>query len=268
MAFINGLFSVLVFLFLILIFLGLIKPSWFKMQSRLKAAGIFFIAMVVSVIVVGATTSEEEKARQTAEREKNQKIEAIDAERKKIDNQQNKQESINTPQPAVIPEVSKEPLKPVANEKINTSLGFTPEQFREKLNDEIIQINADGFKPLKKIKVVDGVFNISGLSGQDLSLVGKVNSQGRIESLNYIFTPVDTQEKLAPIMLYIGLTAKIINPEMVMDKKSPQIINLMTEAAKGIENENNTHTAKVGDVTYSATASKVIGFWFSFNSGN
>ncbi|BBF79279.1 MULTISPECIES: hypothetical protein [Acinetobacter] len=266
MGFLNGLFALLSVVFLVLLIVGLINPSWVKMKSRGKSTLIYFIAMLACSVVVGVTTSDEEKARQKAESEKRQQIEAAEAEKKKIDSEQNKQESINPPQPEVIPEISKETLKPVANEQSNASLGFTPEEFRQKLNDEIIQVDADGLKPLKKIEVVKGTFNIGDLSGLDLSLLGKVNNQGKIESLNYIFPPSKTEEEVAGVLLYLGLTAKILNPEISMEKKSPKIVDLITKAAKGIDNKENMHREKVGNVTYFTNASKNTGFWFGFDA--
>lgn len=266
MGFLNIIFALLSVVCLILLIVGLINPKWVKMKSRGKSTLVYFIAMLICSVVVVATTSDEEKARQKAESEKRQQIEAAEAEKKKIDGGQNKQESINSPQPAVIPDISKEPLKPVADNKINASLGLTPEEFRQRLNDEIIQVDADGLKPLKKIEVIKGVFNIGDLSGLDLSLVGKVNNQGKIESLNYIFPPSKTEDEVAGVMLYLGLTAKILNPEISMEKKSSKIVDLITKAAKEIENKENIHKTRVGNITYFANASKNTGFWFGFDA--
>lgn len=266
MAFINGLFCLLAIISFILIFVGLAKPTLFKMTSRLKAAGLFFVAMVVCLIVIGATISDEEKARQAAESKKIQQIEAAEAEKKKIDTEQNKHESINPPQPAVIPEISKEPLKPVADEKINASLGFTPEEFRQKLNDEIIEAGVPSLTPLKKFEIKDGSFQVFNIANINLALNGKVNEKGKVSALTYIFVPNENTDDIAKIMLYVGLTAKVISPEIETKIKTEKIINLMTKAAKGFKSEKNYHSDKLGGVKYFATASPNIGVWAGFDA--
>lgn len=66
MAFINGLFALLTLLFLILMIVGLIKPSLVKMTSRGKAFIVFFVGMIVSSLIFNSTMSDEEKAKAQA----------------------------------------------------------------------------------------------------------------------------------------------------------------------------------------------------------
>ncbi len=73
MAFVNGLFALLSVVFFVCLIVALIKPSIFKIKTRLKAFLIFFVAMIVSSIIVGATVSDEEKARIAAENKANAK---------------------------------------------------------------------------------------------------------------------------------------------------------------------------------------------------
>lgn len=73
MAFVNGLFALLSVVFFVCLIVALIKPSIFKIKTRLKAFLIFFVAMIVSAIIVGATVSDEEKARIAAENKANAK---------------------------------------------------------------------------------------------------------------------------------------------------------------------------------------------------
>ncbi|MDI3237506.1 hypothetical protein QK338_05170 [Acinetobacter ursingii] len=266
MGFFNGLFALLSVVCLILLIVGLINPKWVKMKSRWKSTLVYFIAMLVCSVVVALTTSDEEKARQAAESKKRQQIEATEAEKKKIDSEQNKQESINPPQPAVIPEISKEPLKPVADEKINASLGFTPEEFRQKLNDEIIEAGVPSLTPLKKFEIKDGSFQVFNIANINLALNGKVNEKGKVSALTYIFVPNESTDDIAKIMLYVGLTAKVISPEIETKIKTEKIINLMTKAAKGFKSEKNYHSDKLGGVTYFATASPNIGVWAGFDA--
>ncbi|WP_257232162.1 Ltp family lipoprotein [Acinetobacter sp. YH01020] len=63
MSFLNGLFSLLSVIFFICLIIALIKPSIFKIKTRLKAFLIFFTAMIVSSLIVNATMSDEERAR-------------------------------------------------------------------------------------------------------------------------------------------------------------------------------------------------------------
>ena len=63
MAFLNGLFALLSVIFFICLIVALIKPSIFKIKTRLKAFLIFFTAMIVSSLIVNATMSDEERAR-------------------------------------------------------------------------------------------------------------------------------------------------------------------------------------------------------------
>ena len=63
MAFFNGLFALLSVIFFICLIVALIKPSSFKIKTRLKAFLIFFTAMIVSSLIVNATMSDEERAR-------------------------------------------------------------------------------------------------------------------------------------------------------------------------------------------------------------
>ncbi len=81
MGFLNGLFALLSAVFLVLLIVGLINPSWVKMKSRGKSTLIYFIAMLACSVVVGVTTSDEEKARQKAESEKRQQIELAEKEK-------------------------------------------------------------------------------------------------------------------------------------------------------------------------------------------
>ena len=63
MAFLNGLFAFLSVIFFICLIVALIKPSIFKIKTRLKAFLIFFVAMIVSSLIFNATMSDEERAR-------------------------------------------------------------------------------------------------------------------------------------------------------------------------------------------------------------
>ncbi len=61
MSFLNGLFSVLSVVFFICLIIGLVKPSIFKLQTRLKAFFVFFLAMIICSAGVSFTMSDEQK---------------------------------------------------------------------------------------------------------------------------------------------------------------------------------------------------------------
>lgn len=63
MAFLNGLFTLLSVILFILLFVALIKPSIFKIKTRLKAFLIFFTAMIVCSVGISFTLSDEQKAK-------------------------------------------------------------------------------------------------------------------------------------------------------------------------------------------------------------
>lgn len=83
MAFLNGLFAFLSVIFFICLIVALIKPSIFKIKTRLKAFLIFFVAMIVSSLIFNATMSDEERARI----EQQQQIAEVEREAKDTLNQ-------------------------------------------------------------------------------------------------------------------------------------------------------------------------------------
>ena len=54
MAFLNGLFALLSVVLFILLFVALIKPSIFKIKTRLKAFLIFCAAIIVCLVLWGS----------------------------------------------------------------------------------------------------------------------------------------------------------------------------------------------------------------------
>lgn len=246
MALINGLLAFVFLGCLIAFVIGLIKPSIFKIKGQplnRKQTSIYsMVAAIVSLVLFTATMSDEQKAEQKAQQ-------AVAVAEQKAETQKKEQQ------------VAPQPLQP---EKIEVGLGMTPDEFRQKLNDEIIQADAGSVKPLKKIEVTDNSFQINNISNIDMTLVGQTNKNGEIKSLVYIFGAVQNQEDLAIVMLYPGLTAKILSPEIATKEKTSKVIELMTKAAEGIKNEKNNHSEIIGGVKYWVTASPQMGFWVGF----
>ena len=251
MAFLNGLFELLSVVLFILLFVALIKPSIFKIKTRLKAFLIFCAAIIVCLVGFSVTMSDEEKARIAAENkvaEQQRKADEIaEAQKEKLAEQQRDAEQ----------EVEVQPEK---------SLGLTVEQFRTKLNDEIIQADLETVKPLKQLKVEGNVFKVNNLANKNIGLVGKVNKNGEIESLVYIVGALKDSSDIATAMIYPGLTAKILSPEIQTEKKTKTLIKLMTKAAEGIDKTENFHKESIGGISYYSTASKDLGLWIGFEA--
>lgn len=249
MAFLNGLFALLSVIFFICLIVALIKPSIFKIKTRLKAFLIFFVATIVSLLITGATISDEQQAR-IAEENK-----VAEQQRKADEKAEAQKETLAKQQRDAEQEVKVQPEK---------SLGLTVEQFRTKLNDEIIQADLETVKPLKQLKVEGGVFKVNNLANKNIGLVGKVNKSGEIESLVYIVGALNDSSDVATVMIYPGLTAKILSPEIQTEKKTKTLIKLMTKAAEGIDNKENFHEETVDGISYYSTASKELGLWIGF----
>ena len=287
MAFLNGLFALLSVVLFILLFVALIKPSIFKIKTRLKAFLIFCAAIIVCLVGFSVTMSDEEKARIAAENkvaEQQRKADEIaEAQKEKLAEQQRKADEIAEAQKEKLAEqqrkadekaeARKEKLAEQqrdAEQEVEVqpekSLGLTVEQFRTKLNDEIIQADLETVKPLKQLKVEGNVFKVNNLANKNIGLVGKVNKNGEIESLVYIVGALKDSSDIATAMIYPGLTAKILSPEIQTEKKTKTLIKLMTKAAEGIDKTENFHKESIGGISYYSTASKDLGLWIGFEA--
>ena len=287
MAFLNGLFALLSVVLFILLFVALIKPSIFKIKTRLKAFLIFCAAIIVCLVGFSVTMSDEEKARIAAENkvaEQQRKADEIaEAQKEKLAEQQRKADEKAEAQKEKLAEqqrkadekaeARKEKLAEQqrdAEQEVEVqpekSLGLTVEQFRTKLNDEIIQADLETVKPLKQLKVEGNVFKVNNLANKNIGLVGKVNKNGEIESLVYIVGALKDSSDIATAMIYPGLTAKILSPEIQTEKKTKTLIKLMTKAAEGIDKTENFHKESIGGISYYSTASKDLGLWIGFEA--
>ena len=287
MVFLNGLFALLSVVLFILLFVALIKPSIFKIKTRLKAFLIFCAAIIVCLVGFSVTMSDEEKARIAAENkvaEQQRKADEIaEAQKEKLAEQQRKADEIAEAQKEKLAEqqrkadeIAEAQKEKLAEQQRNAeqevevqpekSLGLTVEQFRTKLNDEIIQADLETVKPLKQLKVEGNVFKVNNLANKNIGLVGKVNKNGEIESLVYIVGALKDSSDIATAMIYPGLTAKILSPEIQTEKKTKTLIKLMTKAAEGIDKTENFHKESIGGISYYSTASKDLGLWIGFEA--
>ena len=287
MSFLNGLFALLSIVVVLLAIVAIIKPSIFKIKTRLKAFLIFCAAIIVCLVGFSVTMSDEEKARIAAENkvaEQQRKADEIaEAQKEKLAEQQRKADEIAEAQKEKLAEqqrkadekaeARKEKLAEQqrdAEQEVEVqpekSLGLTVEQFRTKLNDEIIQADLETVKPLKQLKVEGNVFKVNNLANKNIGLVGKVNKNGEIESLVYIVGALKDSSDIATAMIYPGLTAKILSPEIQTEKKTKTLIKLMTKAAEGIDKTENFHKESIGGISYYSTASKDLGLWIGFEA--
>ena len=251
MSFLNGLFALLSIVVVLLAIVAIIKPSIFKIKTRLKAFLIFCAAIIVCLVGFSVTMSDEEKARIAAENK------VAEQQRKADEKAEARKEKLAEQQRDAEQEVEVQPEK---------SLGLTVEQFRTKLNDEIIQADLETVKPLKQLKVEGNVFKVNNLANKNIGLVGKVNKNGEIESLVYIVGALKDSSDIATAMIYPGLTAKILSPEIQTEKKTKTLIKLMTKAAEGIDKTENFHKESIGGISYYSTASKDLGLWIGFEA--
>lgn len=270
MTFLNGLFALLSVVLFILLFVALIKPSIFKIKTRIKAFLIFCIAIIVSLVGFSVTMSDEERARieqqqKVAEQQREAEKKA-EAQKEKLAEQQREADEKAEAQKEELAEQQHEAEKQVEAQP-EKSLGLTVEQFRTKLNDEIIQADLETVKPFKQLKVEGNVFKVNNLANKNIGLVGKVNRNGEIESLVYIVGALNDSSDVATAMIYPGLTAKILSPEIQTEKKTKILIKLMTKAAEGIDKTENFHKESVGGISYYSTASKDLGLWIGFEAG-
>jgi hypothetical protein len=213
--------------------------------------------------------SDEEKARIAAENkvaEQQRKADEIaEAQKEKLAEQQRKADEKAEARKEKLAEQQRDAEQEVEVQP-EKSLGLTVEQFRTKLNDEIIQADLETVKPLKQLKVEGNVFKVNNLANKNIGLVGKVNKNGEIESLVYIVGALKDSSDIATAMIYPGLTAKILSPEIQTEKKTKTLIKLMTKAAEGIDKTENFHKESIGGISYYSTASKDLGLWIGFEA--
>ena len=136
MAFLNGLFALLSVVLFILLFVALIKPSIFKIKTRLKAFLIFCAAIIVCLVGFSVTMSDEEKARIAAENkvaEQQRKADEIaEAQKEKLAEQQRKADEKAEARKEKLAEQQRDAEQEVEVQP-EKSLGLTVEQFRTKL---------------------------------------------------------------------------------------------------------------------------------------
>lgn len=148
------------------------------------------------------------------------------------------------------------------------SLGMTPEQFRIGLNQQLKNADVSYMRPIGEfdLKVSDdGESSFNVAFSDAVGLVGSANKNGEVDGLTYIMAKSDQAEKAAmDVVLLAALTARVLNPDVPKEVTSKSVLTLMTKAAKGLENENNSHQEVHGGIKYFAIAGSYTGLWMGF----
>lgn len=151
--------------------------------------------------------------------------------------------------------------KDVQAVKVEANLGMTPEQFRQKFNAKLKDLDIDDIRPLAEFDVKDGsvrdTFQI--LFTQYVGLTGTVNKDGSLREL--IFTVGGTEESekaMMDLLILSGITTQVISPGT---EAGDELVKLITAALKNIGKDENSHKKVIGNVEYYALANEVTGLW-------
>lgn len=133
------------------------------------------------------------------------------------------------------------------------------------INNQIEALKLKSIKPIKKFKI-DGNLFTGESSSESVAFMGNTNDAGYVTQITYVMDSGITknQEALFNALVLPLATAKELNPNVDQKILSETVMELMGEAAEGIENPKNTHTQTIGNVEYTTRANKAIGLWFSF----
>lgn len=229
--------------------IGLINPKWLqgkkensKLMSR-KEIGLGTLGATVLLGIIGVVTSPspEQKA-EVPVPEKSAVVEAT-----------------------VVPEVSKEPLKEI---KADSNLGMTPEEFRQKFNKRLNDLDVNSIRPLAEFSIKNGdvrdVFQVA--FSDELNMTGAVNKDGMLHEVTFIVLPKENSEKtMMEALILIGTASNTVNPNGNKEAIGKAVTDLITKALNGMDNEKNDHNQIIGDVKYYSLASKYTGLWFGIS---
>jgi len=233
-------------------FVGLINPKWLqgknknsKLMTRKEIIIACFGATVIFGIIGAVTSPSQEKKAEVAVPEKGAVIEAT-----------------------VVPEVSKEPLKEI---KADSNLGMTPEEFRQKFNKRLNDLDVNSIRPLAEFSIKKGdvrdVFQVA--FSDELNMTGTVNKDGMLREITFIVLPEKNAEKtMMEALILIGIASNTVNSNGDKEKIGKAVTDLITKALKGMDSEKNDHNQIIGDVKYYSLASQYTGLWFGMSPAN
>lgn len=158
----------------------------------------------------------------------------------------------------VLPVVAEKEIQPV---KAEANLGMTPEQFRQKFNAKLKDLNIDSMRPVAEFDLKTGEIRdtFQVIFSQDVGLTGVVNKDGSLRELLFIVKVTnDYRQATMDMLILTGITTQVISPGT---EAGNQVVQLMTKALENIGQEENTHKKVFGDVEYYALANEVTGLW-------
>ena len=148
---------------------------------------------------------------------------------------------------------------------------MTPEEFRQKFNKRLNDLDVNSIRPLAEFNIKNGdvrdVFQIA--FSDELKITGAVNKDGMLHEVTFIVLPKENSEKtLMEALILIGIASNTVNPNGNKETIGKAVTDLITKALKGMDNEKNDHNQIIGDVKYYTLASKYTGLWFGISPAN
>lgn len=246
MAVIGVLSFLICIIFCLILVIGLIKPSIFKIKGqpldRKSIALYSLIGIVVSFIVTGvaALTDGNSEAKQ----DKSVATQVKTQQEPKTEN--TTQEEIKVPE---------------------STLNMTPEEFRAELNKQIEEKDLSElelFKHFNMKKVGNGEMFQYELADGKIVMTGTTAANGQLKEVFFVMGGLESADDMMNGMGLPLLVAQVLNKSVSLDANNKAVLDLIGKAADGIKKENNDYSLDVGELTYYSLASPQIGFWIGF----
>ena len=158
--------------------------------------------------------------------------------------------------------------KEVQPVKAEANLGMTPEEFRQKFNAKLKELDIDSIRPVAEFDIKKGevrdVFQV--MFSDDLGLTGTVNKDGFLRDIVFIVGRSNDYQKAGmDLIILSGITAKVISPDT---DAGNELVKLITAALKNTGQEENNHNKVIGNVEYYASSNEVTGLWVGVSPAN
>lgn len=229
-----GLLSVLTLLFLLVVFLGLVAPSLFKDRKTGKVPPRWHlmlggtIGVIVSLGILGSIPPRHEIA---------------------------------------APVVVKQPVQVVPASSIGktaapamTSMGMTPEEFRQVFNGIVVQYGDYRAEPFK-VESAPGTDVFMHAFAENVAVLGLVNQQdGALTGLIFTISAGD-KDLIMPIAVLFA-AAQALNPNVPEEENKNIVMEMFKQSVAALETEK-TFNRVVGNLQYTAVASRYTGVSFS-----
>jgi len=142
------------------------------------------------------------------------------------------------------------------------TLGISPEEFRQRFNDVIGKV--DGSYMAGKFEVSEGSVNdtFNQAAGTNIAMVGTISKQNsELKGLTLIIAGGDGAEVVKAIAVLLA-AAQSANPELPKEQIANAVMDMTKSAMENIETGDSIKRT-IGNVEYSAGASKFTGLMFS-----